>query len=66
VESARIAYVRVQLETSVPVFSAVLTPQQFHEHPDHVEFFARHLHGKGEEVARTCVATLRTHTSLAS
>jgi 6,7-dimethyl-8-ribityllumazine synthase len=57
---------RVQLETSVPVFSAVLTPQQFHEHPDHIDFFARHLHGKGEEVARTCVTTLRSLQTLAS
>ena len=26
---------RVQLDTSVPVFSGVLTPQRFHEHADH-------------------------------
>jgi 6,7-dimethyl-8-ribityllumazine synthase len=57
---------RVQLDTGVPVFSAVLTPQQFHEHTDHVEFFADHLYGKGQEVARTCVETLRSQASLAS
>ena len=57
---------RVQLDTEVPVFSAVLTPQQFHEHADHVAFFAEHLYGKGQEVARTCAATLRSHAALTS
>ena len=49
---------RVQLDTSVPVFTAVLTPQQFHEHADHHAFFAEHLVGKGRELARACAQTL--------
>jgi 6,7-dimethyl-8-ribityllumazine synthase len=57
---------RVQLDTEVPVFSAVLTPQQFHEHADHVAFFAEHLYGKGQEVARTCAETLRSHVTATS
>lgn len=49
---------QVQLETEVPVFSAVLTPQQFHEHDDHRRFFESHFVVKGVEVARACAHTL--------
>jgi len=49
---------RVQLDSDVPVFSAVLTPRDFHEHEDHRRFFAEHLIGKGREVARACLSTL--------
>lgn len=52
------ALMRVQLDTDVPVFSAVLTPRDFHEHDEHRGFFAQHFIKKGEEAARTCVATL--------
>ncbi len=48
----------VQLETGVPVFSAVLTPQRFHEHADHQRFFAEHFVVKGTEVASACLRTL--------
>jgi 6,7-dimethyl-8-ribityllumazine synthase len=51
---------RVQLDTEIPVFSAVLTPQHFHEHADHLAFFAEHLVGKGREVAQACAATLQS------
>ena len=50
--------VRVGLDTGVPVLSAVLTPQQFHEHEDHTDFFSRHLVKKGEEAARSCSEVL--------
>lgn len=49
---------RVQLDTDVPVFSAVLTPRDFHEHDDHREFFRAHFVKKGVEVAQACVQTL--------
>lgn len=49
---------RVQLDTDVPVFSAVLTPHHFHDHADHAEFFASHFDKKGAEVADACSATL--------
>lgn len=49
---------RVQLDTDVPVFSAVLTPQRFHEHEEHRAFFTRHLTVKGKEVAQACLRTL--------
>lgn len=55
---------RVQLETGVPVFSAVLTPQQFHEHETHRAFFRAHFEEKGREVAQACVRTLALHAAL--
>jgi 6,7-dimethyl-8-ribityllumazine synthase len=54
------ALMNVQLETGVPVFSAVLTPQHFHEHEEHRLFFKAHLMTKGREVAQTCLQTLRS------
>ena len=49
---------RVQLDTDVPVLSAVLTPRDFHEHDDHRRFFSEHFVKKGIEVARACLATV--------
>ena len=49
---------RVQLDTGVPVLSAVLTPRDFHEHQDHLQFFNAHFAKKGTEVARACLETL--------
>jgi 6,7-dimethyl-8-ribityllumazine synthase len=54
------ALMQVQLETEVPVFSAVLTPQQFHEHADHLRFFTEHFVVKGTEVASACLRTLES------
>ncbi len=48
---------RVQLDTGVPVFSAVLTPQDFMS-DGQPEFFKEHFVIKGVEAAQTCVATL--------
>lgn len=55
---------RVQLDTEVPVFSAVLTPRDFHEHEEHRRFFAEHFVKKGIEVARACVDTLASLAAL--
>ena len=52
------ALMDVQLRTEVPVFSAVLTPQQFHETAAHFEFFRKHFATKGVEVAEACANTL--------
>jgi 6,7-dimethyl-8-ribityllumazine synthase len=49
---------RVQLDTDVPVFSAVLTPRDFHDHEEHQRFFSEHFVKKGTEVARACLDTL--------
>ncbi|MBR0830928.1 6,7-dimethyl-8-ribityllumazine synthase [Bradyrhizobium manausense] len=52
------ALMDVQLRTEVPVFSAVLTPQQFHETEVHYDFFRKHFAIKGVEVAEACANTL--------
>jgi 6,7-dimethyl-8-ribityllumazine synthase len=52
------ALMEVQLRTEVPVFSAVVTPQQFNETAAHFEFFRKHFATKGVEVAEACANTL--------
>ena len=54
------ALMDVQLRTEVPIFSAVLTPQQFHESAAHLDFFRRHFALKGVEVAEACANTLHS------
>jgi 6,7-dimethyl-8-ribityllumazine synthase len=49
---------QVQLETMVPIISAVLTPLNFHEHEDHLKFFQAHFAVKGREAAEACTATI--------
>jgi 6,7-dimethyl-8-ribityllumazine synthase len=49
---------RVQLDSDVPVISAVLTPQHFHEHAEHLRFFREHFVVKGTEAATACAATI--------
>ena len=60
------ALMRVQLETNIPVLSAVLTPQTFHDHDEHRAFFREHFKIKGEEVARACAQTIETLAAIAS
>ena len=52
------AMMQVQLETEGPIISMVLTPQQFHEHEDHRQFFREHLKTKGREAAVACARTM--------
>jgi 6,7-dimethyl-8-ribityllumazine synthase len=54
------ALMDVQLRTEIPIFSAVLTPQQFHETAAHFEFFRHHFATKGIEVAEACASTLHS------
>jgi 6,7-dimethyl-8-ribityllumazine synthase len=54
------ALMDVQLRTEVPMFSAVLTPQQFHETEVHYDFFRKHFAIKGIEVAEACAKTLHS------
>ena len=56
---------RVQLETEVPVLSAVLTPKDFHEHEEHRRFFSEHFVKKGGEAARACLRTIAGLEALA-
>jgi 6,7-dimethyl-8-ribityllumazine synthase len=57
---------RVQLDTGVPVLSAVLTPIRFHEHEEHRLFFRDHFVVKGREVADACLATVKAMQALAA
>jgi 6,7-dimethyl-8-ribityllumazine synthase len=49
---------QVQLETSVPVISSVLTPHHFHSHEEHQQYFHQHFVVKGVEAARACADTV--------
>jgi 6,7-dimethyl-8-ribityllumazine synthase len=54
------ALMAVQLDTRIPVISVVLTPQRFHEHEQHRDFFLDHFLVKGAEAAEACAATIRS------
>jgi 6,7-dimethyl-8-ribityllumazine synthase len=49
---------QVQLETRVPVISAVLTPHHFHSNEEHHQFFHQHFLVKGAEAANACASTV--------
>lgn len=49
---------RVQLDTGVPVISAVLTPKTYQADPEQTAFFRTHFVKKGEEAAHACLATV--------
>jgi hypothetical protein len=51
-------FMRVQLETSTPILSVVLTPRDFHAHEVHRHFFREHFIRKGAEAAQACTEVL--------
>jgi len=55
---------RAQLETGIPILSAVLTPHNFHDSDAHRDFFLAHFTIKGREAAEACVSILRTRLSI--
>ena len=57
---------QVQLETDVPILSAVLTPKNFHEHDEHRRFFREHFVVKGTEAAQAAVKTVASLQRLAT
>ena len=57
---------RVQLDTGVPVFSGVLTPQSFHEDEAQHAFFVSHMREKGRELARACLTTLAARAAVSA
>jgi 6,7-dimethyl-8-ribityllumazine synthase len=57
---------QVQLETQVPVISAVLTPHHFHAHEEHQHYFSQHFLVKGNEAAQACVSTIEAVRHLSS
>lgn len=52
--------IRAQMDTGVPVFSAVLTPHNFHTNKEHITFFKEHFVVKGKEAAHACSQTLNS------
>ena len=58
------AMVRVQLDTGVPVLSAVLTPHHFQESDAHIRFFKDHFVIKGKEMANACQQILSERAKL--
>ncbi|MEO6921674.1 MAG: 6,7-dimethyl-8-ribityllumazine synthase [Collimonas sp.] len=50
---------QAQLETGVPVLSAVLTPHHFHGGEEHHKYFFEHFLVKGAEAARACADTIQ-------
>lgn len=60
------AMMKVQLDTEVPIFSAVLTPHNFQETDAHIEFFKTHFVIKGKEVAEACLRTLEVTEGVVS
>ena len=43
--------VRAGMDTGVPVYSVSLTPHEFQETQEHIEFYTKHFSKKGSEVA---------------
>lgn len=56
---------RVQLDTDVPVLSAVLTPHNFQELEVHSRFFKDHFVIKGREAANACQLILAARARIA-
>ena len=50
---------RAQMDTGMPVFSAVLTPHNFHGE-EHQAYFKEHFVTKGKEAAHACASTLKS------
>ena len=57
---------RVQLDSGVPVLSAVLTPHHFHEHGEHARYFGEHFVVKGTEAAQAALRTIALHRAIAA
>jgi len=54
---------RAQMDSGMPVFSAVLTPHNFHGE-EHQAYFKEHFVTKGKEAAQACAQTLNSLSSL--
>ena len=58
------ALMTLQLETGIPMLSAVLTPHHFHEHAEHRKYFLKNFAVKGTEAAVACLQTVAGLRSL--
>ena len=55
---------QAQMETDVPMLSAVLTPHAFHESEEHRRFFLDHFKVKGREAADAVLAVLAAREAI--
>lgn len=55
---------QVQLDTEVPVLTAVLTPHHFHEHDEHNNYYKNHFIVKGEELANAADGAMRAKAAI--
>jgi 6,7-dimethyl-8-ribityllumazine synthase len=55
---------QAQLDSGVPVLSAVLTPHHFHEHDEHRRYFGEHFVVKGAEAAQAALRIVALHRDL--
>ena len=65
-ETVVAALMQAQMETDVPVLSAVLTPHHFHESEEHKRFFMAHFKVKGREAAEACMAVMKLRAAVAA
>ncbi len=65
-ETVVAALMQAQMETNVPILSAVLTPHHFHESEEHRRFFLEHFKVKGREAAEACLAVLAARAALST
>ena len=52
------AMMQVQLASDVPILSVVLTPQEFDESQERIEYFTKHFRTKGKEAANACMQVI--------
>ena len=56
---------RAQMDSDTPVLSVVLTPHNFQESPEMIEFFTKHFVKKGIEAANAALAITQARKDLA-
>ncbi|MFD2207321.1 6,7-dimethyl-8-ribityllumazine synthase [Kiloniella antarctica] len=56
---------QAQMDTDIPVLSAILTPHHFHNSEEHLHFFLEHFKVKGKEVADACLSISTLHQDIA-
>jgi len=54
---------RAQMDSGMPVFSAVLTPHHFHGE-EHHKYFKEHFVTKGKEAAQACARTIESLSNI--
>ena len=62
--SVLMGIMQAQLETNIPILSAVLTPHNYQDTDEHNHFFLGHFQVKGREIANACVSILDTHDAI--